>query len=46
MSSSCLKDLFCRTLQGEEEAARKKIVVGTAVGWLSQMTQQLIKLLK
>lgn len=45
MGSSCLKDLFCRTLQGEEEAARKKIV-GTAVGWLSQMTQQLIKLLK
>jgi len=29
-SSSQLQDLSCRTLHGEEEAARKKIVEGTA----------------
>lgn len=45
MSCSCLKELSCRALQGEEEAVRKKIA-GAAVDGPSQVTKQPDRALK
>ena len=44
-SRSCLRELSCRTVQGEEEAVREEIA-GAAAGGPSQVTKQPDRALK